>query len=279
VNLSSRPKFNKGDQLSEFPGPAWNELMDMLEWYRRTIPFGRDTKRESPRYRRCNTIRIKNATESNLAVGAIVAINGSIYDPAESDQLDAFRTEPIFVGSSPEFPEDIGRFAVLLQPLAADEIGDAAIEGIVACKVKMDFQGRRFADIAFDGVTPTAHLVGNECGGAEILYIEDMNEAAEDWTAGVKAALVRVGSFNDPDLIVSWDGDLEYGIEKEAYVHEAGGPTERTIPLYGSIIGGFSGQLLGIASPGEMAWAHFHRESGIFELGANTRMFESINDP
>jgi hypothetical protein len=277
VNLSSRPKFNKGDQLSEFPGPAWNELMDMLEWYRRTIPFGRDTKRESPRYRRCNTIRIKNATESNLNVGAIVAINGSVYDPSESDQLDAFRTEPIFVGSSPEFPEDIGRFAVLLQPLAADEIGDAAIDGVVSCQVEMDFQGRPYADISVSEFT--TKLVGAEVGGAEILYIEDMNEAAIDWTAGTKNALVRIGSFNSPELIVSWDGDLEFGTEKTAYVHDASGPTERTIPLYGSILGSISGQALAIVTPGEMAWAHFHRESGLYELGANTRMFTSINDP
>lgn len=272
MNFSSRPKFNKGDQLSKFPGPAWNELMDMLEWYRRTIPFGRDTKRESPRYRRCNTIRIKNATESNLAVGAIVAINGSVYDPTETDQLDAFRAEPILIGSAPSFPGDIGRFAVLLQPLAADEIGDAATSGVVWCHVDMDAQGRPFADIDREGAAGADNLVGYEYGGAEILYVEGQNDDPEEWTPGLKEALVRIGSFNDPDLIVTWDEDLVFGEENTAYVNGDGGVlTDRTIPLWASIVAGAE-PLPQNSSPATMAWAHFHRASGLYELGANTGM-------
>lgn len=277
MDFSNRPKFRQGDLMTEFPGPAWNELMDMLEWYRRTIPFGRNAEQYSPRYRRCNVIRIKNAVESSLDSGDIVAIGGSVYNPGDTKHLPQFLKEPIFIGSAPSFPEDIGRFAVLLEPIEADGIGDAAIDGIVSCQVEMDFQGRPYADISVEGYT--AKLVGNEVGGAEILYIEDENESEGSWTAGTKNALVRIGSFNSPDLIVSWDGDLEFGTEKTAYVHDASGPTERTIPLYGSILGSFSGQALEIVTPGEGAWAHFHRESGLYELGANTRMFESINDP
>jgi hypothetical protein len=279
MDLSSRPKFQPGQLLTEFPGPAWNELMDMLEWYRRTVPFGRDTKHEPPRYRRCNAIRIKNATESNLNAGDIVAIDDSVYDPGEEDELEQFRGEPIFVGTAPTFPADIGRFAVLLEPIEADGIGDAAIDGVVACKVYMDKQGRPFADIEPDGIGPTTHLTAGEFGGAEILYVEDQDEDAEEWEYGTKEALVRIGSFSDPDLVVSWEGNLEFGTPKTAKVHDASGPTERTILLKGSILGSFSGQLLAIVTPGEMALAHFVRTSGVYELGANTRMFESINDP
>lgn len=277
MNFSNRPKFQPGQLLTKFPGPAWNELMDMLEDWKRSGQFRREAKLEPPKYRRCNTIRIKNATEDSLDAGDIVAIGGSVYNPGETKQLAQFLREPIFIGSAPTFPEDIGRFAVLMEPIEADGIGDAAIDGIVSCQVEMDFQGRPYADIS--SAELTTKLIGNEVGGAEILYIEDENESEGSWTAGTKNALVRIGAFNSPDLIVSWDGDLEYGTEKTAYVHDASGPTERTIPLYGSILGSFSGQALAIVTPGEMAWAHFHRESGLYELGANTRMFESINDP
>jgi hypothetical protein len=279
MNPGTYPRMNPTDHLDAMPRAFWNKLVDIANWFDRTEAISGADYKKPPSYRPCSAVRIKNATETNLDKGAIVSISGSVYDPTEETHLDYFRGAPVLVGAVPTFPADIGRFAVLLQPLGADEVGFAAISGEVWCKVKMDFQGRRFADIAFDGVTPTAHLVGNEVGGAEILYIEGMNDAAEDWTEGVKEALVRIGSFNDPDLIVSWEGDLEFGTEKEVYVHDASGPTERTIPLYGSIIGSFSGYALAIVTPGEMAWAHFHRESGIFELGANTRMFESINDP
>lgn len=279
MDRHSYPKLKPGDSFDHMPIHVWNELIDLLARSKQTYGQTQASEQKPPNYRPCNAIMVKNATETDLGIGDIVGINGSVYDPTEADQLNRFKFAPIFVGSAPTFPENIGKFAILLEPIRDGKIGLAAIDGIVSCQVEMDFQGRRFADIDPDGVTPTTKLFGNEYGGAEILYIEDMNEAALDWTAGTKNALVRIGSFNDPDLIVSWSGDLEFGTEKTAYVHDADGPTDRTIPLYGSIIGSFSGQLLAIVTPGEMAWAHFHRESGLYELGANTRMFESINDP
>lgn len=271
MDNSSRPKYLPGQFLTEFPGPAWNELMDMLEWYRRTIPFQRDAKQEPPRYRPCSTVLVKNDTGTNLDRGAIVSFDGCEYDPAEEDQIDLFRATPIFSAGTPAFPGDIGRFAVLLQPLETEAIGHAAISGEVWCKVYMDKQGRPFADIDPDGFSPTDRLTGLEYGGAEILYIEGQDDAAEDWEYGEKHALVRIGDFNQPNHVVSWDDDLVFGVQKTAYIHDASGPTARTIPLWGSILGSGSGPLA-CSSPPQMNWAHFHRYSGLWELGANAFM-------
>jgi hypothetical protein len=274
MNPSTYPRMNPGDHLDAMPRRFWNKLVDICNWFDRTEAIGAADYKKPPAFRPCDAVRIKNATETDLDKGAIVAISGSVYDPTEETHLDYFKAAPVLVGSAPVYPDHIGRFAVLLQPLGMDEVGYGAITGMVWCQVEMDFQGRPYADISTSGVGPTSKLYGNEYGGAEILYIEGMNDAPEDWTAGTKHALVRIGSFNNPTLIVSWDGTIEFGTEKEAVVHNIDGPTERTIPLFASIIGSFSGDAQEIATPGEMATAFFHRESGIFELTANTRMLD-----
>lgn len=277
MDRHSYPKLKPGDSFDHMPIHVWNELIDLLARSKQTYGFTVASEVKPPNYRECNAITIRNATEDDHDIGDILAISGSVYDPAEESELASFKFAPILRGIDPSFPDHIGRFVILLEPIRSGSIGNAVLSGMAWCKVEMDFQGRRFADISASELT--TKLIGNEVGGAEILYVEGQDDSPGDWTAGTKNALVRIGSFNSPNLIVSWSGDLEFGTEKTAYVHDASGPTERTIPLYGSILGSFSGQALAIATPGEMAWAHFHRESGLYELGANTRMFESINDP
>ena len=272
MNPGTYPRMNPGDHLDAMPRRFWNKLVDIANWFDRTVAIGGADYKAPPAYRRCNAVQVTNATSLNLDKGAIVALGDSVYDPTEESHLDYFRGAPVFVGTSPNFPADIGRFAVLLKPLGRDEVGPAAIDGVVSCKVYMDKQGRPFADIDPDGIDPTSRLIGKEYGGAEILYVEGQDDEPGDWEYGLKEALVRIGSFNDPDLVVSWTGDLPFGVENTVYVHDASGPTARTIPLWASIVSNFGGPLGQNSSPATMAWAHFHRASGLYELGANTGM-------
>jgi hypothetical protein len=265
MNSHPYPRINPGDSFDAMPSAAWNRLMEMAEWYDRTVRLGTNQEPKPPKFRACNAIHIKNATEVDLDVGDIVAINGSVYDPAEPNDFGSFAFAPILIGTTPEIPTDYGRFAVLLEPIQADGVGYAAISGMVYCTVDMDFQERPFADI--DGTT--GKLKGYEFGGAEILYIEDMNEDPEEWEAGTKEALVRIGAFNAPDLIVSFSGPLGAGDSPvTANVHDAGGSSVRTISLYGSVAVSNDIDLLTI--PPGFAFAKFHREAGVYELGMNT---------
>ena len=271
MDRHSYPKLKPGDSFDHMPIHVWNELIDLLARSKQTYGFTVASEVKPPNFRECNAITIRNATEDDHDIGDILAISGSVYDPAEESELASFKFAPILRGIDPAFPDHIGRFVILLEPIRSGSIGNAVLSGMAWCKVEMDFRGRPFADIDPLGSQPTTRLVGNEYGGAEILYIEDEDKDPEEWTAGTKNALVRLGSFNSPDLVVSWDGDLEFGMENEAFVHDASGPTERTIPLWASLITSSGGGITA-ASPPLMAWAHFHRESGLFELGANSYM-------
>ena len=270
MNPGTYPRMNPGDHLDAMPRRFWNKLVDIANWFDRTVAIGGADYKVPPAYRRCNAVQVTNATGSNLDKGAIVALGGSVYDPKEESHLDYFRGAPVFVGTAPAFPKDIGRFAVLLKPLGANEVGPAAIDGAAWCKVYMDKKGRPFADIEEAG-DPTARLVGKEYGGAEILYVEGQDDEPGDWEYGLKEALVRIGSFNDPDLVVSWTDDLIFGMANTVYIHDESGPTARTIPLWPSLIAGAT-PLGQNSSPPTMAWAHFHRASGLYELGANVGM-------
>jgi hypothetical protein len=270
------PRLNPGDTLGSVPAVFWNRLVDIAEWYDQTqlAPALKQAKK-TPTPPPYAVVKVKNATEAVLGIGSIVALAGSVFDPGVTQQLSSFRRKPILIGGEPESPADIGRFGIVVEPIPVDGSGDVAVSGFVSCKIDMDFQDRPFADIIGGD---TGKLKGCEYGGAEIIYVEGMNDDPMEWEAGTKEALVRIGAFNSPPLIVSWDGILEFGTPVTAFVHGDAGRTARTISLEGSIIGSFSGQELEIVNPGELAWAHFHRPSGLFELGANTRMFASVND-
>jgi len=266
MNGAHYPRLQPGDTLSEVKAEFWNRLVDMAEEYDRTHGPGFTDPKKPPRFRQFHAIQVKNATEAYLGSGSVVALAGSVYDPAQSAQLNSFRRSPILIGGSPDVPADIGRFGVVVDPIGPDRIGWVAVDGVVSCKVDMDFQGRPYADLIGGD---TAKLKGLEYGGAEILYIEDMNEDPEEWTAGVKEAIVRIGAFNAPDLIVSFSGPLGAGDSPvTANVHDAGGSSVRTISLYGSVAVSNDIDLLTI--PPGFAFAKFHREAGVYELGMNT---------
>ena len=90
------PKMMPGVSTPNIPAMPWNDLMDMLEWYKREVSQSEIVKQQPKLFDRRNGILVKNATEQSLDTGNIVAINGSVYDPAKTQQVDYFKHAPIF---------------------------------------------------------------------------------------------------------------------------------------------------------------------------------------
>lgn len=174
--------------------------MDVAAWYQRTIVHGETSNLQPKTFDRRGCVLIKNASEVDLTTGDIVTISGSCYDPTSSDERELYRSEPIFVGTKPAWPENIGLFGILQEPIPGVEesgIGWAAINGVVSCTVDIQNQGHHYADIKDD---ETGKLESRTFGGAELLDFEGKNDSAEDWTAGDKLAWVRIGAFHNPIL-------------------------------------------------------------------------------
>jgi hypothetical protein len=203
MDRSDFPRILKGETFDHMPQEAWNALMDVARWWmagHRGADFRDET--EPPRYRRANVIKVKNLTEENLSVGHVVAIDGSLYDPAQAEHLNGYRYEPIFKGTKAEFPDDIGRFAVMLKPVEEDGVTDAVIGGEAYVKIDIKQQCHRFADLIEDD---HEKLESHDYGSAEILHFEGMDD--EEFTPGVKHALVRIGVFYSPKLLFKFTED------------------------------------------------------------------------
>lgn len=207
---SRYPQMLPGDVFDAMPIAAWNDLMAMAREWRggRGQEFTSESK--PPRFRRCNCICIKNVTENDLEAGHIVAISGSLYDPTDDDEKDRYKFEPIFIGGEADSVADIGRFAILQEPITADGLGYAAISGVASCIVDMQRQDQRYADVDFADA-PLNRLKALEYGGAEILHIEGMYDDPDDWEPGEKLAQVRLGAFHSPSVRFVLTGTLTPG--------------------------------------------------------------------
>ena len=86
----------------------------------------------------------------------------------------------------PPDPEHAGRFAVLLEPLAANEVGRACVAGVCVVKVKMNDEGHTFAE-AKEG--QTSKLDSAASGTACLLWVQPPGERDDPQVAWTVARL------------------------------------------------------------------------------------------
>jgi len=275
------PHLQPGETFDEMPAQAWNDMMDVIAWWRNEQQRAK-MPQKPPVFRPCNCIRVRNTTGDQLLAGAIVAIGDSYYDPAESNESNRYKVEPVFDASAPTLVtasparNDIGCFAVVQETISEDAIGYAAISGVVNVTINMAYQTYRYADI---GELETDKLFGREYGGAEIIHVEGQDDDPEEWEAGDKLALVRIGAFHNPLLCVKWVGSLSPASTITAYVFDdTGVPADPTDPANGGrqiTLGCSLNQSSPALSLGdsEYAWAQLLRTSGVIELASTPRQF------
>lgn len=120
---------------------------------------------------------------------------GPVYGP--DDNLPEFKGRPVFKVRPPADESlgsgrnDIGRFAILQQPINPGYLGVAQVSGVAICKLNVAHAAHIYADIEDGNVD---ELKTNEYGAAEILW-------KQSGTGSGKWALVRLGSFVAPDII------------------------------------------------------------------------------
>jgi hypothetical protein len=110
-------------------------------------------------------IRIKNTTGEDLERYDILGIDDVAYGPDDNEQT--FLHSPTFLGVVPTLADHVGRFAVVLTPLADGKIGRAAIAGVVPVYVNVLSADDWWADID-DGEHWT--LRSGPSGSAQLLY-------------------------------------------------------------------------------------------------------------
>lgn len=289
MNDNPYKKIQPGSITPGIDAESWNRHQENAEWYERTIKHGQGSEKKKPQFQRGSGVLIRNDSDYDLSTGDVLALRGCFYDPTVTKEKESYKNEPVFIGVEPQWitppsvfgRSDNGLFAVLLEPIKQDDTGWACIDGICSVTIDMQYQSYRYADIVSG---ETGKLKGYEYGGAEIIHCEDAELDPEEWEAGDKLALVRLGAFHNPMLCVVWEGELSPASTKQAWVWDdpAGGvPSDpaqysdgREIVLSCSINANGAGiELL----PNDYGWAQFSRTGGTIELITTSKQFGSID--
>jgi len=175
-------KVTTGSPLT-IPAAAYNAFIDAARAEQahqgdQGVP-GQAVPRES------GIVLIKNTTESDLDRFAILGIDSPIFTPDEAEQ--EFKNRVALKGVTPDIDDHLGRFAVLLEPLAAGRIGLGMVQGVTPVKVNIDAVSYRWADLCD---AQTGYLEAGNEGSARILWIKS--------GTGVKWAVVRLGNSTSP---------------------------------------------------------------------------------
>lgn len=126
-----------------------------------------------------------------LQLHSIYNNTGATLDPHNVVGVGAFRTsaddttglytQVDLTGDTPDEDTHKGRFAIVLEPIKAGEIGQAMFAGTTICKVNMVASAHKFADVKDGDAT---QLQSGVVGTAQILAVESSG-------TGTKWAVVR----------------------------------------------------------------------------------------
>lgn len=187
------------------PAAAYNSFLDAAQDFKsRQQSRGRKSLRK---FRQADLFPVRNETSEDLGQFAIVGIASPIITPTDNE--DEFRNRVSLRGLTPDDSLHVGKFAILQEPAAQNEIAQAAIAGVSVCKVYVDDEDHDRAEMA-DGVT--GYLQSGSTGSATILWKEE--------GTGEKWAVIRIGASNLPAPAVAVE---PYTLIKESGASGYGG--------------------------------------------------------
>lgn len=173
-------KVRPGDPLV-IPAATFNAFIDAAQDFQQ-----RQRSAEQDRYRelrQTGIVLIRNESGADRERFDVLGVAGTIVRP--SDNADAFKERVALKGMTPG-SEHAGRFAVLLEPLAANEVGRACVAGVCVVKVRMNDEGHTFAEAKAGQATM---LDSAASGTACLLYIQPPSERENPQIAWTVARL------------------------------------------------------------------------------------------
>jgi len=164
-------------------------------------------------------VLIKNATVTDHARYDVMGVSIPLFGP--SDNITEFLTNLCMQGVACDGVDHVGRWAVLMGPLAADQIGGAVISGDTIAKIDVLVESDTHVECNTDptdtanfyrlqsGTTGSARILWKESGtGADKwAYIRIGDSAGGGATTGGGATPMRITEIYVDHLICrTWDG-------------------------------------------------------------------------
>lgn len=284
-----------GDDLVISAG-AWNEVLDMLRERKLGKQPPLPVRDSGPDDR--NILWVKNNTGYPRKRWDVVVLDDTDTYTAPmftavlgGEALRSFREKPNYVSAiAPEFPNHLGRFAVLQQPLDVGKIGRAVIDGVTPAWVVANgfdmFGGiPGWADIATgdpeeEDEEEKARLACGPLeprlyGGAEILWVAQSNIVGESYDDDRKLALVRLGHFHNDGFLAKVNEDLLPGESANAtpYYQLADGewfPEVVDIDVWWPL-----SVPDGIITNNSKVWCQASRHSGLYNVATSEQFYIS----
>ena len=170
-------KVSSGDPL-RIPAKVWNLVIDAVRAHlSQAGPSGGSGGFASSD---SGVVMVRNDSGADRDAFNVLGIDDVEFDPATD--LESFQYYPILSGITPTVADHAGRFVVLLDPVAAGEIGRAVASGVVPVQVDVVAESDTFADVK-DG--DVASLASGATGSATILW--------KPAGTGLKWCIVRLG--------------------------------------------------------------------------------------
>jgi hypothetical protein len=199
-------KVQPGQRL-EITAEAFNAFLDAARAVREHKVFGTEA---SQFFRQSGIVKVKNASGADRGRFAVLGLTEPIVLPA--DNPAEFKRQVTFEGVVPAKNEHKGKFAVLLEPVAAGKIGLGVVAGVVPVRLQVDPAKLYDRAEIIDGSTQA--LVNQPHGSARVLWLEATG-STERW------AVVRLddGDYEAHVLITSNvpDSDGYYPGEVQRY--------------------------------------------------------------
>jgi hypothetical protein len=134
--------------------------------------------------RQGDVILVRNETGDTRQRFEVLGLGDVLIKPTEN--IGDFIERPAFSGVVPTM-DHYGRWAILLENLEADGIGQALVGGVTATSVQVVNEYHRFADVAPDKMDM---LVSAGAGSAQLLYVQPLAEREQ---ADIAWAIARIG--------------------------------------------------------------------------------------
>jgi len=154
-------KVRPGDEL-RIPAEAYNAFLDAVSWVKtqqRNLRAGTGNEVTD-----ADMVLVKNASGDDRNRFDILGIDEPIFTP--SDSVETFKNQVALRGITPQ-DAHVGKFVVLAEPIADDQIGRAWVSGV--CPIKIDV--RQETDVWADVVSGDATAVSYrevECGSLSL---------------------------------------------------------------------------------------------------------------
>jgi len=178
-------KVKSGDPLV-IPSQTFNSFIDAAQAHKARQQSSSQTDRQA--FRQSGIVLVKNASGADRQRFDVLGVDAPIITPTDNE--DAFKNKVLLSGSTPTESDHLGRFVILLVPLADGKVGMACASGVCAVHVDVQHEDHRFADIRD---AEASSLQSRESGAATILWKET--------GTGLKWAVVHVAGAMPPVLL------------------------------------------------------------------------------